>query len=302
MVKETKGRHAVLVVEDEQEAVDEMQDLLRSLGHDPIAVPSQEEAMELLETREFCFVMLDLQILTTPGSINPRVEAGKTLLRKIRERFPARNQEDHHHLQILVMSGRAKDTPDVVQCLQVGADDFITKPLHESVPSPSVKIEECLRKSHRTNHADCSKLLDLARREPVAHRALTPMRGLQLSITGEAQGKRTGITIGGKTLFLPDAQFLLLMRIVAGRVRDGQGWVHKHDLGSKDEQGFKGISNLNSVLRGFLPPNVPCYENDLKGRYRLHHEITLGEIGHEWLARHTLKEVQGLSAEMERLR
>ncbi|MBF0625396.1 MAG: response regulator [Magnetococcales bacterium] len=304
MVKEAKGRHTALVVEDDPEMAEELRDLLRSLGHDTVSVPSQEEAMGLLDTGKFCFVLLDLQIKTAPDSIKARVEAGKTLLRKVRELFPARNQDDHHHLQILVMSGYAKEMPDVIQCLQDGADDFIIKPLSGNNPSLTAKIEESLHKSKRASHAECPGVMDLARREcaPNGSSTAIPPPGVQLSISGESQGKRTGIVIGGKASFLPDAQFLLLMRLVAGRVRDGQGWVHKVDLGSSDAEGFKGMSNLASAIQSLLPEGFAFYENDKKGSYRIHPVIVVGKIDHDRLGQHSSREVRKLSSEIMAIR
>lgn len=300
MVSKTKNRHTALMVEDDEEMVEELTDLLHSLGHDVVSVPSQEEAINLMDAREFCFVLLDLQIKTTPDSIKPRVEAGKTLLRKIREAFPARNQEDHHHLQVLVMSGYAKEAPDIIQCLQEGADDFIVKPLCSNNPSVTTKIAECLRKSHRASHEACPAVMTLARRHlPDGSAAATPLPDVRLSITGEFNGKRTGIVFGGKQLSLPDTQFLLLMRLVAGRARDGHGWIHKADLGSKDEEGFKWMSNLSSVLKPLLPSGITFYENDKKGKYRLHPGITVGGVNHDQLAGHWVKEVVNLSLEIQ---
>ena len=303
MVKEAKGNHVALVVEDDPEMAEEVKDLLRSLGHDAVSVPSQEEAMNLLDAGHFCFVLLDLQIKTAPDSIKARVEAGKTLLRVIRERFPNRNREDHHHLQILVMSGYAMERHDVIQCLQDGADDFIIKPLDNNTPRMPVKIDECLRKSCRKSHKDCAVVMNAARHASQVSNALTQDQslGVTLSITGELQGKRMGIVVDGKPLFLPYAQFLLLMKLVTNRVQNGHGWIHKTGLGSRDGEGFKGLSNLNATIQPFLPGGISFYENDMHGRYRMHTGIAVGKIDHDCLAGYWCKDLQMLSSEIQRL-
>ena len=261
--------------------------------------------MALLDAGKFCFVLLDLQILTAPDSFKPILDAGKILLKDIRSHFPARNKDDQHLLQIIVMSGYAKETPDAVQCLKDGADDFIAKPLDPRSSAMARMIEECLKKSNRTNHLDCPVVMELARRDHVPIKgALDAVRPseVQLSITGETQWKRTGAIIGGKSFSLPDSQFLLLMNLVVNRVRNIQGWTHKKDLGSNDDEGFKGISNLNSVIQPHLPDGIHFYENDKQGHYRINPDIMIGRIDYDRLESHRLKSVAMLSSEIRRLR
>ncbi|MBF0182241.1 MAG: response regulator [Magnetococcales bacterium] len=302
MVNESNNQHVALVVEDDPEIAKELHELLRSLGHDMVNVPSQEEAQALLESREFCFVFLDLQIKITPESIRPRVEVGKTLLRILRERFPARNQQDHHHLQILVMSGQAKESQDIVECLQNGADDFLLKPLASNIPSVSDKIMSCLRKSHRINHGSCKTVMAAACASsdtPTQATQKNVYPAIHLSITGEAQGKRTGIVVNGKPCSLPDVQLMLLMRLVVGRLQNERGWVHKNDLGAKDEEGFKLISLLNTSISPFLPHEMLFYDNDKKGSYRINRSIKIGTIGHELLERHSDVRIRNLSTQIK---
>ncbi|MBF0417718.1 MAG: response regulator [Magnetococcales bacterium] len=304
MVNEDKRRHVALVVEDDQEIADELQELLHSLGHDMVNVPSQEEAMELVKSRPFCFVFLDLQIKTGPESIRPRVEAGKTLLRMMRERFPLRNQEDQHHQQILVMSGHAKESKDIVECLQNGADDFILKPLSNNTPPLTTKIEDCLRKSSRLDHAKCMLVTEMARQKtlPPGASSDATVSGVLLSITGEIQGKRSGIMIGDRSCFIPDIQLQLLLRLAHARVRNGNGWTHKIDLGAKDEEGFRLMSDLNASIQPFLPEGFTFYDNDKKGSYRINPGIKIGRIDHGRLGQHALKAIREISSLIQNAR
>jgi CheY-like chemotaxis protein len=304
MVNKKKNRHVALVVEDDLELADEVKDLLSSLGHDVLHVPTQEEALEILETKQFCFALLDLQIKVSPDSIKPRVEAGKTLMKLIRERYHRRNPDDHHYLQILTMSGYVKETPDVVQLLQDGADDFISKPLSSNTPPISTKIEECLRKSGRSNHSDCATMMELAEGKLQRDDATgaTISNGVVMSITGEPDGKRTGIHLDEKSIFLPDSQLILLLKLVVECLKPNDGWVQKKELGAKDEQGFKGISNLNGKIQPFLPPGTVFYENDKNGSYRINPQITIGEVNHRQLDGHLVKAVKNLSTEIKMMR
>ncbi|MBF0181518.1 MAG: response regulator [Magnetococcales bacterium] len=301
MVRSKKDRHVALVVEDDLEMAEEVKDLLRSMGHEALHVPSREEALELLDDGQFCFVLLDLQIKPAADSIKAQVLAGQTLLSEIRKRYPCRNQDDQHHLQIVVMSGYAKERSDVIKALQNGADDFIVKPLGENDPPFGDKVAQALIKSGRGEHADCPGIMQFARQgcSPNGHPISPSSPGIQLSITGEPNGKRSGIEMDGKPLFLPDAQFLLLMRLVTARFRTDQGWVHKNDLGSQDSEGFRGMSNLNGSIKPLLPPDTPFYENDKKGSYRINPAIAIGRIDHDRLVKHDSREVRKLSYEIK---
>ncbi|ABK43871.1 response regulator receiver protein [Magnetococcus marinus MC-1] len=304
-----KNKHVALIVEDDLNLAEALGDLLKSLGHDFIHAETQEEGLRLMEEGQFCFAILDLQIKVDADAIYPMVEAGAQLQRQIRDRYPNRNDNDQHHLQILAMSGHAKEMFNVIGMLQNGADDFILKPLGENNPPLHVKIQECLQKSGRENHADCAHIMELARGKPsrsnsrpVAPKRKTERSDISLTIPGQIEGKRTEVAINGVSQHLPDAQLLLLMRMVAGRAQDDSGWVHKQDLGSRDADGFKGMSNLNSSLKPLLPGGMSFYENDKMGSYRIKPEIIIGEIDHTQLALHSQREIRQLSAIIQKMR
>ncbi|ABK43799.1 response regulator receiver protein [Magnetococcus marinus MC-1] len=296
-----KNKHVALIVEDDLNLAEALGDLLKSLGHDFIHAETQEEGLRLMEEGQFCFAILDLQIKVDADAIYPMVEAGAQLQRQIRDRYPHRNDNDQHHLQILAMSGHAKEMFNVIGMLQNGADDFILKPLGENNPPLHVKIQDCLVKSGRENHEDCARIMALAQREyaPKHSSHSIPPSGQELSVTGELHGKRTCIQLGDKVIPLPNAQFLILMKMVAARVRDERGWVHKSDLGSKDEQGFKGVSTLSGTLALHLPSELSFYENNKQGSYRINPEIAIGHINHSTLAEHPLKDVRDMSGLMQ---
>ena len=300
MVNGKKSRHVALVVEDNQVVVDDLGERLHLLGHDMVAVSSQEEALALLEAGQFCYALLDLQILVTPQTRTPRLEAGLSLLRSIREHYPARNKLDRHCLQIIVMSGFAKEMADAVWCLQNGADDFIAKPFDTPGQSISAKIGECLQRSGRTSQAMCPIVMEWSKKKSGTVKGPVPAtRSLvQLSILGGTQWKRTDVIIGDKEFTLPDFQLLLLLKLVAARVVSGHGWVHKISLGSKDDAGFKGMAYLNSSIQPFLPDGIPFYENDKQGSYRINPCIAIGTIDHEGLVRHKSNEISNLSSEI----
>jgi CheY-like chemotaxis protein len=267
------GRHTVLLVEDEPQMAEELGELLESLGHAHLHATNKEDAERLVEEGDFCYVLLDLQIKAHPDSIKAHVEAGQSLLEHIRERYPRRNDEGKHRLQILVMSGHAKEHYYVVKALQEGADDFITKPVGDSKPPFKDKIQDALRRSGREKHEACAAVMREARAASAS---------ASLEITGRQEGKRVEVKVGGKPVLLTNASFLMLLTLVAGRLRSPEGWVHKSDLGAKAEQGWKGISRLKEELGPHLPPKSAIVENDQSGSYRLHGvlEIAGVDTGH----------------------
>ena len=153
------ARHVALIVEDEPEMAAELADLLDSFGHDHRHAATKAEALELLGEGGLCYVLLDLQIKARAESMKPRVEAGMSLLREIRRRYPARSADggghDLHLLPVLAVSGKAKEHEDVVAALQLGADDFVRKPLGLDDRGLGPKIRRCLSLSGRSDHAAC---------------------------------------------------------------------------------------------------------------------------------------------------
>ncbi len=293
------GKHVALVVEDEPEMYEELRELLGSIGHDLVHAASQKEALALLEKGGFCYVLLDLQIKVEPDSIRPRVEAGHALLEQIRKRHPQRNREDYHCLPVLMMSGHAKEHHNVVKAFQAGANDFLTKPFGENVPSIDEKIRAALRRSGRDEHTRCATVLREAERAPDVK---TGASRATLEITGRTVQKRTEVLVDGKPALLTNSSFITLMHLVAGRVHAKDGWVPKSELGAKDDQGWKGISRLRDELVPFLPAGVTPADNDKAKSYRLHPAIELGSIDGKTLDEHWDARVRKLAASLRTAR
>jgi CheY-like chemotaxis protein len=287
------GRHTVLLVEDEPQMAEELGELLESLGHAHVHAANKEDAERIAREGGFCYALLDLQIKANRDSIKAHVEAGQSLLEQIRAMYPRRNDEGKHRLQILVMSGHAKEHYYVVKALQDGADDFITKPVGESKPPFKDKIQDALRRSGREKHESCAALTREAR---AASAEAAP-----LEITGRQEGKRMEVMVGGKPALLTNASFLMLLNLVAGRLRSPEGWIHKNDLGAKAEQGWKGISRLKEELAPHLPPKAAIVENDQSGSYRLHAGIEIAGVDAARLDALGDARISKLAAEIGRL-
>ncbi len=147
--------HTALIVEDEPEMAAEIADLLRSFGHGHVHVETLADARERLDQGGFCYVLLDLQIKADSQSIKPRVESGMSLLREIRQRYPAHGAEGKHLMPVIVISGHGKEPHDIIGAFRDGIDDFIMKPLGTQGRDVGNQIRDCLQKAGRTDHAQC---------------------------------------------------------------------------------------------------------------------------------------------------
>lgn len=100
---------SLLVVEDDRFLQENLLSLLRSEGYDVMGVSYGEEAIKSLEARPVDLVVLDLGL--------PDMD-GITACRRIRGKW---------HVPILMLTART-DPLDKVMGLEMGADDYLTKP------------------------------------------------------------------------------------------------------------------------------------------------------------------------------
>src|ERR687895_538512 len=105
----SSDRTRVLLVEDDQNIVDLVRSNLIARGHDVSVSKDGSDAVRLLEAVEPDMVILDLML---PGT------DGFELCREMRERSS---------VGIVVLSARRGET-DKVRALNLGADDYMTKP------------------------------------------------------------------------------------------------------------------------------------------------------------------------------
>jgi CheY-like chemotaxis protein len=297
------ARHTILVVEDDADMAAQLGEVLDSIGYDHTHVATKLDALRIAEQGGFCCVLLDLGIKANPDSIKPHIEAGLTTLEGIRALYPRRNEQDKHCLQIIIVSGHAKEIDYVVKTLQADANDFIAKPVTESRRSLKEVIHEALRKSGRESHERCALVMREARASsiPAAPGVAATGARLRLAVTGQPQRKKTIVHLGGQPVPLNTGPFVMLLRLVAGRLSTSEGWVHRDQLGAKTEQGWKGVSRLKQELRPHLPKQAEVVENDGMGSYRLQTGIGIEEIDLPSLEAHWHGEVRKLAIEIRRL-
>ena len=125
-----KGK--ILVVEDEKDVRDLMVLHLKRDGGDVAAVEDGEQALALLAREEYQLVVLDWML---PGV------SGMEICKRIRAQDDFRTRKD---VPVLMVTARA-DSADIVLGLEMGADDYITKPFE--IPVYLARARALLRRA-----------------------------------------------------------------------------------------------------------------------------------------------------------
>jgi two-component system KDP operon response regulator KdpE len=123
---ENQGATRVLLVEDDPNIVDLIRSNLAVRGFDTVVSTDGVRALQLLETEQPDIVLLDLML--------PEVD-GFELCRQLRERS---------NVGVIVVSARGGER-DKVTALNVGADDYMTKPF--SIEELLARITATLRRT-----------------------------------------------------------------------------------------------------------------------------------------------------------
>jgi DNA-binding response OmpR family regulator len=100
----------ILVVEDEVDIRDFLKELLVDEGYNVQTAEDGIEALNAVKKNEPDLVVLDLGL--------PKM-SGESVCLELRKKYP--------RLPIIILTGR-DTTPDIIKGLQLGADDYVTKP------------------------------------------------------------------------------------------------------------------------------------------------------------------------------
>ncbi len=128
MAKET-----ILIVDDEQDIIELVDFNLKKEGFRTITASTGEEVLRSVSNKPPDLIMLDLML---PGL------DGRDVCRRLKQDERTRN------IPILMVTARTEDS-DIIAGLELGADDYITKPF-----SPKVliaRVRAVLRRSHRAS-------------------------------------------------------------------------------------------------------------------------------------------------------
>ncbi|GIO28715.1 response regulator transcription factor [Ornithinibacillus bavariensis] len=135
------NKYNVLVVDDEKEIRDAIEIYLKNEGVTVLKAKDGVEAIELLHENEVHLILLDVMM--------PRMD-GIAATYKIREQ---------KNIPIIILSAKSEDT-DKILGLQVGADDYITKPFNPMELIARVK-SQLRRYVTLGTFAGANKLIDL---------------------------------------------------------------------------------------------------------------------------------------------
>ncbi|WP_019299649.1 response regulator transcription factor [Lactococcus garvieae] len=104
-------KHTVLIVDDEKEIREAIALYLKNEGIDAIQAKNGVEALELLDQEEVHLIIMDVMMPNLDG---------------IEATFKIRQSQQ---IPILMLSAKSEDT-DKILGLQIGADDYLTKPFN----------------------------------------------------------------------------------------------------------------------------------------------------------------------------
>ena len=114
---------SVLVVDDLPENLDLMSRLLRKMHCSVITAETGEQALSLLASEQVDLVLLDL--------VMPNID-GREVLARIKQ------SEQLRAIPVIMISGR-QDMDQIVDCIQVGADDYLLKPVNSVLLNARIK-------------------------------------------------------------------------------------------------------------------------------------------------------------------
>lgn len=121
--------HSILLVEDDEKLASLLESYLSSFGFDVSIINSGEHAVEHIITHSPTLVILDLML--------PKVD-GLTICQQVRTQYAG----------VILMLTASGDDMDQVAALEMGADDFVQKPIQPRVLL--ARIKSLLRRGQNT--------------------------------------------------------------------------------------------------------------------------------------------------------
>ncbi len=278
-------KHLVLIVEDDPAAAHDLSEVVASMDADVVLTDNYTEALRLVSERDFCTVLLDLEIKRDSDSIKGHRVHGTALIREIRSHYGGKHGSSFR-TPIVVVSGHANEVDAAVTMMKDGADDIIRKPLN--LHELETRVRAAFNSAGRSSHAECAAAVVRANER----------NGLVLRISGERKGERALVTIADRTAPLTaGAMKVLLQLAIAFQERR---MVSKEVLGAKQHEGFRAISRLREQLRT-AGDRGDIIANDRRGGYSLRSEVTVVACNAEALKALEDKDIDRLAAQLEAL-
>jgi two-component system KDP operon response regulator KdpE len=221
----------VLIVDDDIAIIKLLSTNLKARGFEVSACTSGEQALQLVENEFLDLIILDIMM---PGL------DGVEVCQRIRtwSRTP-----------IIMLSARGEEK-DKVKCLELGADDYVTKPF--GMAELLARITTALR------HAQSAKV--------TAARANFVSDGLEINFASRR------VTVGGKDVKLTNTEFTLLQELA---VNSGKVLTHQMILQRVWGQEYRSEKEYIRVFVGRLRHKIEIDPDNPK------HLLTLPGVGYE---------------------
>ncbi len=123
------ARNTILVVDDEQDILELLRYNLTAQGYDVLTAETGEKALETARKKNPSLIVLDLMLPGIDG-----LEVCKTL----------KSNHKCAHIPIVMLTAKGEES-DIVVGLELGADDYVTKPFSPKVLT--ARIRRLLKKS-----------------------------------------------------------------------------------------------------------------------------------------------------------
>jgi adenylate cyclase len=127
-------RSTILIVDDEPFNIDVLEQLLEELGYDTVSATNGQEALSQVAAAAPDLILLDVMM---------PIMDGFTVCRTLKE------QESTRLIPVVIMTALGA-VEDRIKGIEAGADDFLTKPVHER--ELLARIHTALRLKHTVDH------------------------------------------------------------------------------------------------------------------------------------------------------
>jgi CheY-like chemotaxis protein len=267
-----------LVVEDDPTIVEMVEDVLFSLGHEFEVATNQQDAKQLLQSTDFEYVLLDLQIPAKANRGGADKQYGINCLKDIK-RMKAPTPPP-----VIMMTSHVVDYANLSGELQRnGVRECITKPFSDATRPLSTVIEGVLESSSdrtKPTEGPKPKRIDVIREQPATK--TSRFAG------GELVFEEDRVTLCGQTVFLytRSKQITQILEALNERTRAGT-WVAKSgpelasDIGSTT-----GQNSITCSIRAFRDSAADVLQSQLGLICEKQDIIRSGGPGyrfHEWI-------------------
>jgi two-component system phosphate regulon response regulator PhoB len=126
------SEHRILVVEDEEDILELLRFNLAREGHAVLTSASGEDGLELARAERPDLILLDLML---PGL------DGREICRRLKQ------DPETRHIPVVMVTARGEES-DIVAGLELGADDYVTKPFSPRILT--ARVAAVLRRASRT--------------------------------------------------------------------------------------------------------------------------------------------------------